>query len=338
MGRCRYGVGMLLLAAALAVSLLLSVGFGSVSIAPSEAAETLMRMISSGGASDDASEMILWNIRVPRSLFAALCGAGLSLAGLALQTVTRNDLADPYVLGVSSGASAGAVAAIVWGWFSFFGTGSVSAGAFLGAALSTALVVFFTGRSASPVRLVLVGMGISAFFAALTMMIIYSAVHESQVRSAMFWLLGSFSGMQWRDLPSVSAVAALVFVLFWFLRHDLDLMLLGEEEAEHLGLAVKGMQLAVVLLTSAAVAVLVSRAGTVGFVGLIVPHMARSFAGPSHTRLLPAAALIGALVMVWADVLSRSLFAPEEMPIGVLTALAGAPLFIWIVCRKGAAK
>lgn len=321
------------LAAVLAVSLLLSVGFGSVYIAPADVAERLVVLLS-GGAEPAPSDTILMDIRLPRTLFAALCGMGLSLTGLVLQTVTRNDLADPYVLGVSSGASAGAVAAIVGGWFAFFGGNSVSAGAFLGAALSTALVISCTGRSASPVRLILVGMGISAFFSAATMLIIYHAQNESQVRSAMFWLLGSLSGMQWHSLSLPACVTAVSAVVLWLLRQDLDLMLLGEGEASHLGLDIKKLQLIIVLLSSAAVAVLVSKAGIIGFVGLIVPHMARFAAGPSHGRLILFSSVIGALVMIWADILSRSLFAPEEVPVGVLTAFAGAPLFIWIVCRR----
>lgn len=314
-------------------SILLSVGFGSVYVSPGEAADVIWRWIG-GEAPTVPADTILRDIRLPRTLFAALCGVGLSLTGLVLQTVTRNDLADPYVLGVSSGASTGAVGAIVGGWFGFLGAYSVSAGAFLGAALSTALVVLCTGRSSNPIRLILIGMGVSAFFSAATMLLIYNAKNESQVRSAMFWLLGSLSGMQWSALVTTALAVGLSMACLWFLRQDLDLMLLGEGEAEYLGMAVKKLQLAVVLISSAAVAVLVSKAGIIGFVGLIVPHMARSAAGPSHGRLILFSAVIGALVMVWADVLSRSLFAPEEVPIGVLTAFAGAPLFIWIVCRR----
>lgn len=140
--------------------------------------------------------------------------------------------------------------------------------------------------------------------------------------------------MQWSALLATALAVGISMLCLWFLRQDLDLMLLGEGEAEYLGMAVKKLQLIIVLISSAAVAVLVSKAGIIGFVGLIVPHMARSAAGPSHGRLILFSAVIGALVMVWADVLSRSLFAPEEVPIGVLTAFAGAPLFIWIVCRR----
>ena len=317
----------------LLVSIAVSPAFGSVWIPPGETADRLVSILS-GGAGSAPPDTILWDIRLPRTLFAALCGIGLSLCGLILQTVTRNDLSDPYVLGVSSGASTGAVAAITAGWLSFLDPYNVPAGAFVGAAAATLLVVCFTGRSTSPVRLVLIGMGISAFFSAATMLIIYNAQNESQVRSAMFWLLGSLSGMQWKDLTVTTAAVTALFLCTYFLRQDLDLMLLGSDEARHLGLSVKHLQLAAVLLSSASVAVLVSKAGIIGFVGLIVPHMARACAGPSHRRLIPFSLVLGALVMVWADILSRSLFAPEEVPIGVLTAFCGAPVFIWIVCGK----
>lgn len=318
----------------LAVSLVLSVGFGSVYVPVGEILQEVGTMVITGHMADTSSAMILWQIRIPRTLFSALCGMGLALSGLLLQTITRNDLADPYVLGVSSGASTGAVAAIIWGWFAFAGGASTAAGAFIGAAASTAIVIMASGKSNNPIRLILVGMGVSAFFSALTMMIIYGARHEAQVRSAMFWLVGSLSGMQWQDLAMTSFGVLILMVLVYLVRNDLDLLLLGAGEAEFLGLHLKHFQLFIILLTSAMVALLVSKAGIIGFVGLITPHMARALAGPSHGRLIFFSPVIGALVMVWSDVLSRTLFAPEELPIGVLTACMGAPVFIWIVTHR----
>lgn len=318
----------------LALSMLLSVRFGSVNIPFDHLMDEVYTFISEGHPGHTTSSLIMWQIRIPRTIFAALCGMGLSLCGLVLQTMTRNDLADPYVLGVSSGASTGAVIAIIWGWFSFFGSYSVSAGAFIGAAISTIIVTMCSGKSSSPIRLILVGMGVSALFSALTMMIIYGARHEAQVRSAMFWLLGSLSGMQWGDLTSVTLPVFVIAAIIWLLRHDLDLLLLGEGEAEYLGMNLKRLQLFIVILSSLIVAVLVSKAGIIGFVGLITPHLARYAAGPTHGRLTLFSSVIGALVMVWADVLSRALCAPEEVPIGVLTSIVGAPIFLWIVTHR----
>ena len=298
-----------ILAVFLIASMILSVRFGSTNVPLSDILSEVSAFISTGRPAETASSMILWQIRIPRTIFAAFCGMGLSLCGLVLQTMTRNDLADPYVLGVS-------------------------AGAFIGAAVSTIIVTMCAGKSTSPIRLILVGMGVSALFSALTMMIIYGAKHEAQVRSAMFWLLGSLSGMQWSSLPTVAAAVFIMLAAVWILRSDLDLMLLGEGEAEYLGMNRKKLQLFIVILSSLIVAILVSKAGIIGFIGLITPHLARTAAGPSHGRLALFSALIGAIVMIWADVLSRALFAPEEVPIGVLTSIVGAPIFLWIVTHR----
>lgn len=150
----------------------------------------------------------------------------------------------------------------------------------------------------------------------------------------MFWLLGSLSGMQWSSLPTVAAAVFIMLAAVWILRSDLDLMLLGEGEAEYLGMNRKKLQLFIVILSSLIVAILVSKAGIIGFIGLITPHLARTAAGPSHGRLALFSALIGAIVMIWADVLSRALFAPEEVPIGVLTSIVGSPIFLWIVTHR----
>lgn len=315
----------------LCASLILSLGFGAVPIP----VETILHELIYGSMSAPGTDgVVLWNIRLPRTLFAICTGAGLALVGLAMQTITRNALADPYILGVSSGAGAGAACAIVLGIFSMMGAYAVSFGAFLGALIATSLVILLVGRSSSPMRLVLIGMGISALFSAATLLVIYSAKHEAQVRSAMFYLMGSLSGIQWGDLPIAGALTLLLFLFLWFLRHDLDLLLLGEDEAKQMGLSVKHMQLLVVLASSLTIAVLVAKGGVIGFVGLVIPHIARIFVGPKHGTLTAASALLGALAMLWADVFSRTLFRPEELPIGVLTAGLGAPIFLWIICKR----
>ena len=324
----------ILLFLGLLASIILSVGFGSVPIPAREILTQVHQFLTSGQLADNNLSTIIFAIRLPRTLFAVVCGIGLSLVGLIMQTITRNYLADPYILGVSSGASTGAVCAIIMGWFGFLGAYNVSFGAFIGAAVATALVLLLLGNSSSPVKLVLIGMGISAVFAAVTMLIIYSAKHEAQVRSAMFWLLGSLSGIQWTDLPAAVIMTVILILFVWFLRHDFDLILLGENEARQMGLPVKKMQFLVVIMASLAVAVFVAKAGVIGFIGLIIPHLARVLVGPRHGVLVVFSSLIGALVLLWSDVLSRSLFSPEEIPIGVLTSLLGAPLFIWIICKR----
>lgn len=214
-------------------SIVLALGFGSVTLPT----DTLFAEVSAAFAGETSKNaMILFDIRLPRILFAVLAGAALGLTGLLMQTVSQNYLADPYILGVSAGASTGAVVCIVSGLAQqLFGYG-IYIGAFFGAALSTALVIFLTGRSGSPVRLVLMGMGISALFSALTMLAIYGAKDEAQVRSAMFWLMGSLTGIQWKAVPVMAAALAALMLFIWLLRHELDILLLGKEEARHLGM------------------------------------------------------------------------------------------------------
>lgn len=323
----------LLISATLLVSMVLVLGLGSVSISPEIIVQELGRLLQ-GEALDSSTAMILFDIRLPRIFFAAIGGALLSLTGLLMQTVSQNYLADPYILGVSSGASTGAVLCLVTGSAQFFAPYGVYAGAFLGAAAATAIVVKLAGSSGSPVKLVLMGMGISALFSAMTMLAIYGAKDEAQVRSAMFWLMGSLTGIQWSMVPVALAMLVITIVFIWLMRHELDLILLGRNEAKHLGMPVSRIQKLIVLVSSLAVAVVVALSGIIGFVGLVVPHMARAVGDSRHAAMLWFTALVGALVMVWADAAARSLFRPEELPIGILTAFLGAPVFMWIISRK----
>jgi iron complex transport system permease protein len=261
----------------------------------------------------------------------AVTGAALSLAGVLMQAVTRNPLAEPYILGVSSGASAGAVSAIVWGWFSLFGGAHVYFGALIGSCLATIFVVLLQAGSANPVRLLLVGIGVSAFFQAVTTLIIYSSSNEAQVRSAMFWTVGSFSGVAWADLPTPLITLSGLMIFSILMNRELDLLLLGQSSANQMGLNVKRFQLVVVLAASLSIAVVVAKVGVIGFVGLIIPHMARRLVRARHGSLSPVSALLGAVFLIITDTVSRTAFAPQEIPIGVITALAGAPVFIVMV-------
>lgn len=289
---------------------------------------------ASGVVISDMTNTMLWEIRAPRLIYSIITGIGLALVGLLMQTVTRNVLADPYVLGVSSGASAGAVFAIITGGLAFLGSFNVPLFAFFGAALSIVMVLICVGKSNSPIKLILIGMGMSGIFSALTMIIIYGAKHEAQVRSAMFWMLGSFAGIQWNDLPFSTVVVGLYLVAIFIFRHDLDILLLGNNEASQMGLSIKKIQLGIVLSSSFVIATLVAKVGIVGFVGLIIPHLARIMGGPKHGHTIICSTLIGGIVMIWADVFSRALYSPEEIPIGVLTSLLGAPIFIWIIMKR----
>lgn len=314
----------------LCISLVTALQFGSKFVPLDQIISALMPMIDANTTAS-MTDTIITDIRLPRLIYSVLTGIGLSLVGLLMQTVTRNALADPYVLGVSSGASTGAVFAIIMGGLPFLGQYNTPIFAALGAALSIILVLLCVGKSNSPVKLILIGMGMTGVFSAITMMIIYGAKHEAQVRSAMFWLLGSFAGIQWNDLPLTAIIITLFMLYIYMFNQDLDVLLLGNHEAAQMGLSVKQLQLSIVVISSIVIATLVSKVGVVGFIGLIIPHLARIIGGPKHKHTLLFSALIGSIVMIWSDVLSRALYSPEEIPIGVLTSLLGAPLFIWII-------
>ena len=317
----------------LCISLVTALQFGSKFVPLDQIISALMPMIDANTTAS-MTDTIITDIRLPRLIYSVLTGIGLSLVGLLMQTVTRNALADPYVLGVSSGASTGAVFAIIMGGLPFLGQYNTPIFAALGAALSIILVLLCVGKSNSPVKLILIGMGMTGVFSALTMMIIYGAKHEAQVRSAMFWLLGSFAGIQWSDLPLTAIIVILFMLYIYMFNQDLDVLLLGNHEAAQMGLSVKQLQLSIVVISSIVIATLVSKVGVVGFIGLIIPHLARIIGGPKHKHTLLFSALIGSIVMIWSDVLSRALYSPEEIPIGVLTSLLGAPLFIWIIMNR----
>ena len=323
----------LILCVILCISLVTALQFGSTFISLDQIIPALMAMMDPN-ATTTMTNTIITDIRLPRLIYSVLTGIGLSLVGLLMQTVTRNALADPYVLGVSSGASTGAVFAIIMGGLPFLGQYNTPIFAALGAALSIIMVLLCVGKSNSPVKLILIGMGMTGVFSALTMMIIYGAKHEAQVRSAMFWLLGSFAGIQWGDLPLTAIIVTLFMLYIYMFNQDLDVLLLGNHEAAQMGLSVKQLQLSIVIISSIVIATLVSKVGVVGFIGLIIPHLARIVGGPKHRNTLLFSALIGSIVMIWSDVLSRTLYSPEEIPIGVLTSLLGAPLFIWIIMNR----
>ncbi|SCY42844.1 FecCD family ABC transporter permease [Paracoccus tibetensis] len=286
---------------------------------------------------DPIDQGIVWSYRLPRALVAGACGAGLAIAGLVLQTLLRNALADPYLLGISAGASTGAVLVAVAG----LGAAvlPMSAGALLGALAAFALVAGLsrlagggpTARGAA--QIVLAGIAGSQLFNALTSFIIARSASAEQARGIMFWLLGNLSGVRWDDVGlAVAAAATALGAAMWHVR-SLDAFTFGTESAASLGVPVRRVQGVLILATAAATAVLVSITGAIGFVGLVVPHAARLLVGSGHARLVPASALIGMVFLIAADVIARMLVPGQTLPIGVVTALVGAPAFAIILIR-----
>lgn len=281
-------------------------------------------------------DAIVWQVRLPRVLLGALVGAGLAICGVALQAMVRNVLADPYLLGVNSGASSGAAAAILFGLGAGVVEHTLQVTAFLGA-LAASLLVFLVARSAgrvTSVRLLLAGVAVGYALYALTSFLIFASGSAEGARSVMFWLLGSLGLARW-DLPfavvAVVVVAATAVLTLWGRR--LDALAVGEETAHTLGVRPERFRLQLLVVVALCVGVVVSASGSIGFVGLVVPHLARRAVGGAHVRVVVVAALMGAILLIWADVLARTLFAPQEIPIGIITSLVGAPFLLVLIRR-----
>lgn len=223
------------------------------------------------------------------------------------------------------------MAAIVLGWFRFFGPFNVYLASFIGASLATVLVIFLQGRSQDTIRLVLVGMGVNAFFTSLTTFLIYSSRNEAQVRSAMFWTTGSLSGIHFKDLFPVAFGLVILILFYRLIIKELDLLLLGHQAAKNLGLNLFRLQVYLIIVSSLAIALVVSKVGVIGFVGLIVPHISRKIIGVKHEDLLWTSILLGGMGLMVVDTFARTVFSPNELPIGVMTGIIGAPIFISIL-------
>lgn len=277
-------------------------------------------------------ETIIWDYRLSRALVAAFCGAGLALCGAIMQSLLRNPLAEPYVLGISAGASTGAVAVVILG----IGAGaiSLSVGAFVGAFGAFLFVALLSnGASGGADRTILAGVAASQLFNAATSYIVTTSGNAQQARDVMFWLLGSFGGVRWPEFMLVSIIISLGLVACLLYAHVLDAFAFGDEAASALGVNVARARIVLFALTAMMTATIVSMVGSIGFVGLVVPHAARFIVGPLHIRLLPACAIIGAIFMVLADIASRALIPQQVLPIGVVTALVGVPVFSIILYR-----
>ena len=316
-----WGVLVLLLA------MLLGISCGMVSVPVPE-----LLSILGGNSGSVLHETVVLKIRLPRVLFAALVGASLSVSGGAFQAVLRNPLADPYILGVSGGAALGSVVAMTLGGQSPL---VLPLAAFCGALLSLVLVyVVARANQSSTYTLILAGVMVGSFASALLLFLLWMAPADS-VRNAVFWLAGNLAHVRPGWLPWGYGLSFLAFLLLWRQARALDLFTQGEDAAADLGLDVGRARLLVFVAAGLLVATAVSMAGLVGFVGLVIPHVVRLLCGPGHVRLLPASALAGAAFLVLADVLARTILAPAELPVGVITAIIGAPFFLYLLCLKG---
>ncbi|MDW7712611.1 MAG: iron ABC transporter permease [Deferrisomatales bacterium] len=317
------------LAAALAAALLFSLWAGSFPIPLGEVLAIVFGL-DRGADASPAHQAVVLRLRLPRALLTALVGAALGAAGGAFQAVLRNPLADPYVLGVSGGAALGAVAALSFGVVASWGVPLAA----LAGALGALAVVYAVAQAhrASPHTLILSGVMVGSFSAALLLFLLWLSPADS-TKTALFWLAGDLSSADPELLPWVGAWTGVAFLFLWVQAPALDLFTQGEEAASDLGLDVGRRRLGIFAAAGALTAGAVACAGLVGFVGLVVPHAVRILWGPVHRRLLPACALLGAAFLVGADAAARTVLSPAEIPVGVVTALVGAPFFLYLLRR-----
>lgn len=322
------------LVVALAVLTLVSVGSGAYAIPLTDVLDSLLHRAGLGGAPlDRVGESVLWDVRLPRVVLGALVGASLGCAGALMQGMFGNPLAEPGVIGISSGAAVGAVASIALG-LSFLGDWTVAACAFT-SGLATVLVVYVLSRSGGRtevVTLILTGIAVNAFAGALIGLFLFFA-DNAALTQITFWQLGSLAQATWPKVLAVLPCALIGLLLAPRYARRLDLLALGERPARHLGVDVERLRLALVLVVALLTAAAVAVAGVITFVGLLVPHLLRMAAGPGHRFLVPGSALGGAVVLVAADLTARTAVAPAELPLGVLTALIGSPFFFWLLRR-----
>ncbi|WP_435850149.1 FecCD family ABC transporter permease [Streptomyces uncialis] len=322
------------LIAALLVMALVSAGTGAYDIPIGDVLSSVQHRIGLGGqALDRVGESVLWNVRLPRVVLALLVGASLGCAGALMQGVFGNPLAEPGVIGISAGAAVGAVVAIAFG-LTFLGNWTVTAAAFI-AGLATVSLVYALSRSGGRtevVTLILTGIAVNAFAGALIGLSVFFA-DNSAITQITFWQLGSLSQATWPKVLAVLPCALLGLLVAPLSARKLDLLALGERPARHLGVDVERLRITMILVVALLTAAAVAVAGVITFVGLLVPHLLRMAAGPGHRFLVPGSALGGGLVLVSADLAARTVAAPAELPLGVLTALFGSPFFFWLLRR-----
>jgi len=319
------------LAALLLVLLILSVMYGDYVMSPLAVLQAILTDAPS------SEHTVVWQLRLPRILLAIMVGIALGVAGGLLQGITRNPLADPGIIGINQGAAVMAVAVLVWS--EQVSVVMLPVAAFLGGTLSAALIYSLAWKEgSSPIRLVLVGIGFAAFTSAVTqMMIVFGDI--DRVDQAYTWLAGSVYGRDWQHVHVLAMCLALLLPIVMLFTAKLDVLMQGDAVAKSLGVKVEWTRLIVLLLSVALSSAAVSAAGIFGFLGLVAPHIARQLVGVMHIGVLPTAGLVGAVILVAADLLGRSLIAPNQIPAGLVTAILGAPYFFWLLrqhYKKGA--
>ncbi|WP_164102479.1 FecCD family ABC transporter permease [Candidatus Laterigemmans baculatus] len=319
------GLGVVLI-----VTVVVSLAIGTVAVPVRGIFELLLGMDSPSLSSTE--QVILMQLRLPRIFTACVVGGALGVAGAGYQGLFRNPLADPFVIGASSGAGLGVTIAIILGLqWTIWGVGAISLAALLGAITAVAAVfgIATAGRRVPTLSLLLAGVALSSLISAIMSLLMF--INDEKLVAIFGWLMGSLSGKSWSVVWTAGGLAGSGIVVLWGLSRALDALTFGEETAASLGLSLKGLRFLVVLAASTATAAAVAAAGVIGFVGLIAPHIARSLVGARHVHVIPASALVGAILLLVADDVARTVVAPAELPVGVVTALLGGPFFLYLL-------
>lgn len=322
-------------------SIILGISFGAVDIPPYDVYRVFLYKvfgIKIGNLDEILNSTlfdIIWGVRMPRVLLGAFAGMALAMVGVIMQATIQNPLGDPYILGLSSGASLGATFSILIGFSGVLSSFGAPLGAFLGALIASIFVYFLAriGGRITPFKMILAGMVISSICSSLTSLIIFLSKDNEGIRTVNFWMMGSLAGAEWSNIVLPIAISVIPLIYFFTQYRNLNLMVLGDETSITLGLNIEKHRKIYMILSSLITGVIVSVCGTIGFVGIMIPHIVRLIFGTDHKTLLPFSALVGAIFLIWADVTARCAITNMELPIGIITSVIGAPFLLWLMVK-----
>lgn len=322
-------------------SIILGISFGAVDIPPYDVYRVFLYKvfgINIGNLDEILNSTlfdIIWGVRMPRVLLGAFAGMALAMVGVIMQATIQNPLGDPYILGLSSGASLGATFSILIGFSGVLSSFGAPLGAFLGALMASIFVYFLAriGGRITPFKMILAGMVISSICSSLTSLIIFLSKDNEGIRTVNFWMMGSLAGAEWSNIVLPIAISVIPLIYFFTQYRNLNLMVLGDETSITLGLNIEKHRKIYMILSSLITGVIVSVCGTIGFVGIMIPHIVRLIFGTDHKTLLPFSALVGAIFLIWADVIARCAITNMELPIGIITSVIGAPFLLWLMVK-----
>lgn len=322
-------------------SIILGISFGAVDIPPYDVYRVFLYKvfgIKIGNLDEILNSTlfdIIWGVRMPRVLLGAFAGMALAMVGVIMQATIQNPLGDPYILGLSSGASLGATFSILIGFSGMLSSFGAPLGAFLGALIASIFVYFLAkiGGRITPFKMILAGMVISSICSSLTSLIIFLSKDNEGIRTVNFWMMGSLAGAEWSNIVLPIAISVIPLIYFFTQYRNLNLMVLGDETSITLGLNIERYRKIYMILSSLITGVIVSVCGTIGFVGIMIPHIVRLIFGTDHKTLLPFSALVGAIFLIWADVIARCAITNMELPIGIITSVIGAPFLLWLMVK-----